>query len=158
MKKRLLVPIVAVMLGTILLSGCTAGVATEDFAAVQSDLIAAQNRIEELEVQVASLSAISAYDIWYDQYYEVYDYVFADVATFNAKLGAVVVATGDSASITAWSTYLTADAALTDVVAGLPEDAETWTEEQNNQWLEATTARTNALGEVGTALFSVIVE
>lgn len=151
MKKRLLVPIVAVMLGTILLSGCTPGVATEDFTA-------AQNRIEELEVQVASLSAISAYNVWYDQYYAVGAYVFADVAAFNDKLGAMVVATGDSASTTAWNTYLAADTALNSVVEALPEDYTTWNEEQNNRWLEATTARTNALGEVGTALFGAIVE
>lgn len=165
MKKWLLLPIVAVMLGAILLSGCAAGVAPADFAAVQSDLAAlqsdltaAQNQIEALEAQVASLAAISAYYGWYDVYLEEPTFVFADTATFNAKLGALVQATRHSASIAAWDAYLAADTALSDVLAALPEDYETWTEEQTAQWTEADTARTEAYGEVGTALYSAIVE
>lgn len=117
---------------------------------------ASQVRILELEAQVAELSAISAYAIWYDQYYEVYNYAFADVATFNWKLGTLVDATNNTSALTAWYSYLEVDTALNDIVAELPEDYDTWTEEQYNQWLDASTARYDALGEVGTALFNAI--
>lgn len=107
---------------------------------------------------MASLSAISAYNIWYDQYYSIGNYVFADVEAFNAKLGALVNATGDTASRAAWDEYTAADTALTSLVAELPEDTLTWDQEQYNKWLEASTTRYNALGAVGTALFNAIVK
>ena len=161
MTKRFLIPIVVALLGVILLSGCAAGVAPEDFTEVQgeltttqSELTAAQNKIKALEVQVASLSAISAYTIWYDQYYAVGNYIFADAASFNEKLGALIEATGDSASETAWNTYLAAENALIALREELPENSSVWTEEHYNKWVEATTARYNAFGEVGTALFN----
>ena len=147
MKKWFLAVTPIVAIGSLLLSGCAPGVAPEDFAKVQNDLAAAQNQIKEL-------SAISAYNIWYDQHYEVYNYVFDDVAAFNTKLGALIEATGDSDSQAAWNAYLAADAALNDIVAALPEDYESWTEAQTNQWSEATTTRYNALGKVGTALYN----
>ncbi|GAI93905.1 unnamed protein product, partial [marine sediment metagenome] len=105
-----------------------------------------------------SLSAISAYNIWYDQYYSIGNYLFADVAAFNTKLGALVNSTGDTASKAAWDEYAAGDTALTSLVAGLPEDTLTWTTEQYNKWVEASTARYNALGAVGTALFNAIVK
>ena len=154
MTKRFLIPIVAALLGVILLSGCAAGVAPEDFTEVQGELTAAQNEIKALEAQVASLSAISAYTIWYDQYYAVGNYIFADTASFNEKLEALIEATGDSASETAWNTYLAAENALIALREELPEDSSVWTEEHYNKWVEATTARYNAFGEVGTALFN----
>jgi len=161
MRKWFLVPIVATMLGVILLSGCAAGVAPEDFAEVQggltttqSELTATQNEIKALEAQVSDLSAISAYTIWYDQFYGVGNYIFADTASFNEKLGALIEATGDSDSQTAWSTYLAAENALIALLEELPEDTTTWTEEDYNKWSEATTASYDAFGEVGTALFN----
>ena len=154
MTKRFLIPIVVALLGVILLSGCAAGVAPEDFTEVQGELTAAQNEIKALEAQVASLSAISAYTIWYDQYYAVGNYIFADTASFNEKLEALIEATGDSASETAWNTYLAAENALIALREELPEDSSVWTEEHYNKWVEATTARYNAFGEVGTALFN----
>ncbi len=184
MKKWLLILVVATMVGVMLVSGCAAGVAPEDFAKVQSDLATAQNdleaaqseieaaqseieaaqseieaaqsEIEALKIQVAILSAISAYDIWYDQYYAVGAYEFADSASFIKKFGTLIEAIGDSACETAWNNYVAADKNLSDVVKGLPEDSSTWTEEQNEQWLEAATIVYNALGEVGAALFDAI--
>jgi len=163
MKKWLLILVVATMVGVMLVSGCAAGVAPEDFAKVQSDLATAQNdleaaqsEIEALKTQVAILSAISAYDIWYDQYYAVGAYEFADSASFIKKFGTLIEAIGDSACETAWNNYVAADKNLSDVVKGLPEDSSTWTEEQNEQWLEAATIVYNALGEVGAALFDAI--
>jgi len=153
MKKWLLVLGVAVIFVAVLLSGCAKGVAPEEFAT-------AQTQIKSLETQVADLSAISAYNIWYDQYYlygtETQYYAFPDTASFNKRLGDLVYATGDSASKTAWDAYLVADTALSDVLAQLPEDYTTWTEEQTNQWSGVNTARYDALGAVGTALFNVI--
>jgi len=164
-KKWILIPIVTAMLGAILLSGCAVGVAPEDITKLQGDLTTArsdlatvQNHITDLEASVADLSAISAYNVWYDQYYEVGTYVFADTSAFNTKLGALIEATGDSASRTSWNAYLAADTGLTERVEALPADYDTWTEEQTSQWTEATTARTTALGEVGTALFNAIVQ
>jgi len=146
MRKWLLIPMVVVMLSVILVSGCAAGVAPEDFAA-------AQNQIKDLEAQVADLSATSAYNIWYDQYYEVNNFVFEDAATFRAEVGALIAATGDAASKAAWDSYLVADSALDDVVAALPEDTTTWTESQYNEWLEAYNAGYEAFGEVGATLY-----
>jgi len=130
-----------------------------DLAGAKANLSTAQNQITALEVQVASLSAISAYNIWYDQYYSIGNYLFADVAAFNTKLGALVNSTGDTASKAAWDEYTAGDTALTSLVAELPEDTLTWTTEQYNKWLvEVSTARYNALGAVGTALFNAIVK
>jgi len=164
-KKWILIPIVTAMLGAILLSGCATGVAPEDITKLQGDLTAAQsdlatvqNHITDLEASIADLCAISAYNVWYDQYYAIGNYVFADTPAFNAKLGALTEATGDSASKTAWDAYLTADTGLTERIRALPEDYTTWSEAQTSQWTEATTARATALGEVGTALFNTIVQ
>ena len=119
-------------------------------------LFRSQVRILELEAQVAGLSAISAYSIWYDQYYGIGNYVFADVATFNWKLGTLIDATNNTNAITYWYYYLAADTALNDLTAESPEDYSTWTDEQNKKWSEARTARYNALGTVGTTLFNAI--
>ena len=140
MKKWFLAVTPIVAIGSLLLSGCAPGVAPEDFAKVQN--------------QIKELSAISAYNVWYDQYHAQYFYKFDDVAAFNTKLGALIEATGDSDSQAAWNAYLAADTALNDIVAALPEDYESWTEAETNQWSEATTSRYNALGEVGTALYN----
>ena len=164
MKKWILIPLVIAMLGAILLSGCAVGAAPEDITKLQgdlstarSDLAAAQSQIADLEASVADLSAISAYNVWYDQYYAIGNYVFADTSAFNAKLGALIEATGDSASKTAWDAYLTADTGLTERIRALPEDYTTWSEAQTSQWTETSTARATALGEVGTTLFNAIV-
>lgn len=202
MKKWLLVPIFTLMLGLVLLGGCsTLGVVAaedlakansdlavtqndlaatqnglvaiqndlattqnalaatqKDLAAAKADLVTAKNRNQEIEAQVASLSAISAYNIWYDQYYSIGNYLFADVAAFNTKLGALVNSTGDTASKAAWDDYIAGDTALTSLLAELPEDSLAWTAEQYNKWLEASTVRYNALGAAGTALFNAIVK
>lgn len=149
MRKWFLVVVVAVMPGIILLSGCTTGLTQEDLTRVQ-------NEIEVLNEEVASLSAISAHHIWYDQYYSLGTYTFADSESFIEKFGALVEAIGDSDCKTAWDNYVATEQTLRDVVEMLPEDSTTWTEEQYNQWLEATTATYNALGEMGAPLFSAI--
>ncbi len=158
MKKWFLVPITIAMLGLLLLSGCTAFASPEELAAVQSELTTAQNRIESLEAQVATLATISAYNVWYDQYYAKGAYRFADADSFHEKLGSLVKATGNETSKTSWSSYITSDKTLSDIVTELPEDTSTWTQEQYAQWYEAGANRYKSLGEVGAALFSSITQ
>ncbi|MAF85253.1 MAG: hypothetical protein CL875_02005 [Dehalococcoidales bacterium] len=177
MKKWLLVPIVAVMLGVTLLSGCAGGLAPAELATAQNriteletkvaglatdqnriaelnDRIAELNdRIAELKPQVEKLSAISAYSIWYDQYYAVGNFIFEDTEAFNGGVGALIAAAGDAASQAAWENYLATDSAFNAVVAGLPEDYEAWTEDQTNQWTEAYNTRYATFGEVGVTLY-----
>ncbi len=126
--------------------------------AKQSDVGAVQDKIKSMESQVASLSAISAYGIWYDQFYLVGNYEFADTPSFNQKLETLVKATNNSDVLTAWNSYIAGDKALSELLKSLPEDANTWNKEQYDEWLKASTDRYNALGEVGTALFNAIVK
>jgi len=154
MRKWLFVPIVVAILGVILVNGCAPSVAPEDFAKLQGELTASQNRVTKLETQVQKLSTISAYSIWYDQYYAVNNYVFKDTKTFNEQFGVLVAATGDAASQAAFSAYLAAATALDNLVASLPKDYTTWTADQTNQWTKASAARYDAFGKVGTALYN----
>lgn len=179
MRKLFFVLVAVVMLGTILLSGCSQGVAPQDFAAVQSDLAAAksklaavekvenqvnalENKINALENKVKALSAQSAYVIWWDQYNNfgtVYQaYSFGDTATFNKKLGNLIEGTGDSALQSDWKDYLNADGALNDLIKSWPTDYMTWTVDQTKKWTAANNARVTALGKIGTALFNTIVK
>ena len=152
-RKWFLVAIIGTLLGVTLLSGCATGASQEDFAKLKAE-------VASLSANSAYLSAVTAYNIWYDQYYnfgtEKQYYVFTDTASFNKRIGDLVYATGDSASKAAWDTYLASDKALNDVLAELPKDYTTWTQEQTNKWSGASKARINALAQVGTALFNVV--
>ena len=165
MKNWLLVPLTIALLGILLLSGCTSFVAPEELAKVQGELAKvqgeltiAQEKVESLEVQVATLATLSAYNVWHDQFYAKGAYSFADIKSFNEKLGSLIQATGDNASETSWNAYITADKSLSDVIVALPEDTSTWTQEQYGQWYEAGTNRYTTLGGVGTALFNCIAQ
>jgi outer membrane murein-binding lipoprotein Lpp len=169
MRKLLFVLVAVVMLGTILLSGCSQGVSPQDFAAVQSDLAAAKSKLAAVENQIAAvenkvkaLSAQSAYVIWWDQYNNigtVYQaYAFGDAATFHKKLGSLIEGTGDAAVQSAWKDYLNSDSTVNDLIKSWPSDYTKWTVAQTNQWTPVSNARVTALGKVGTALFNTIVK
>jgi hypothetical protein len=150
------------VVGVMLLSSCAPGVAPEEFAKVQGDLATVKSDLAATQNQIKALSAMSAYAIWWDQYYSigtVYQiYAFADTASFNKKLGALIGLTGDSATQAAWKDYLTADSALSDLVKSYPSDYTKWTADQTSKWTTARDARLAALGKVGTDLFSIIVK
>jgi len=180
MKIWYLIILVIVMLMAVLLGGCRSGIVFEDIAplmtdvaATKSELVAAkselaaansalaeaQNRIETLESEIAILSSISAYNIWYDQYYTVGYYEFKDVISFNEKFGAIIEATDDSNSIVAWKAYLVANEELNTLAKTLAEDYSLWSMDEYRLWYEVATGRPrlDALGNVGTALHDAIV-
>jgi outer membrane murein-binding lipoprotein Lpp len=174
MRKWLLVPGIAVIFVALFLSGCSSGVPADyeqvksdlaatksslaavqnQLATVQSQLATAQTTITGLGPQVAGLSEISAYNIWYDQYYGVDNYLFKDAATFQKELGALITATGDAATQAAWTKYLATRKSLDDIVTSLPADSTTWTNDQHSQWLNAYNASWADFGDVGTALYN----
>lgn len=177
MKRRYLVAVSALMLGLIVLNGCTSGIAKEDFAKVQNDLADAQKRVAALEKQIATFSevqkgladsdkrvaaverrvvAFSAYHIWFDQFTGLGNYQFADSATFIAEFGGAVEFIADSDLQTAWNSYLAVEKPLRDYVAGLPADQSTWTDQQTSRFTELAVAAYNALRPVGQALLSAI--
>lgn len=167
MKKRFLIRVLALVIAVMLLSGCGAlGIAKQgevatvqgEVAAVQGELTAARSKIESLEKQVVLLSTISAYNVWYDQYYARGTYLFASVNSFNEKLGSLIGANGKGPSGESWEKYLVADKTLSDLIATLPEDTQTWSADQYDSWYKASSARYTALGAVGTALFSSIAQ
>ncbi len=153
MKKTCLIALSALMLGLIVLNGCTSGIAKEDFTKVQNDLADAQKRIAALERRVVTFSA---YHIWYDQFTGSGNYEFADSDTFIAEFGGVVEFIADSDLQTAWNNYLSAEKPLRDYVAGLPVDQSTWTNEQTSHSNELMAAAYNALRPIGQALLSAI--
>ena len=61
-RKWFLVLIIGMLLGVTLLSGCATGASEEDFAQLKAE-------VASLSANYAYLSAVSAHDIWYDQYY-----------------------------------------------------------------------------------------
>jgi hypothetical protein len=153
MKKIYIAAMSALMIGLIVLNGCTSGITKEDFAQVQNDLADAQNRIAALETRAVTFSA---YHIWYDQFYGLGNHEFADSDTFIAEFGGVVEFIGDSDLQTAWSNYLSPEKPLTDYLAGLPVDQTTWTDEQTSQFNDLETVAYNALSPIGQALLSAI--
>ena len=151
MKKGLFVPVFVLLISVLLLSGCGAlGIAKQD------ELATANSKIEALEKQVAILSTINAYNVWYDQFYARGTYQFADVTSFNEKLGTLVSANGEGPASESWQKYLAADKALSDLIATLPQDTTTWDKDQYDSWYKASSDRYAGLGEVGTALFKSI--
>ena len=160
----------------VMVVGCSGGETVTDSTREQAvaDLSAAKAEVAELttsntalEAQVSEmetslqsssslnqeLSAISAYGIWYDNYYGSGIYSFDD---FNAQLGALVVATGDANSIAAFNVYYEADQAFDTVLAELPQDNSAWTMTQYETWRDAGKTRTDALGQIGGHLLNAL--
>ena len=161
MKKHLLLFTGVVILALLLtVGGCAPGISTEEFTAQidtlneKIDTLTAQ--LADSDQQVASLSAMSAYQLWFDQYYSLGTYSFPDVKSFNKSCGILIKKTSDGNTITSWNLYIQADKAYYDLLDSLPEDTSTWTMEQYESWLELNEARTDALGQVGATLFSAI--
>ena len=153
MKRKLLSFGFILVIGVVLLSGCSAvGIAKQD------ELAAANGRIDHLENQMAILSTINAYNVWYDQFYAKGAYRFDSVAIFNEKLGTMVLANGNSATLESWEKYLAADKALSELIVSLPEDTKTWDSEQYDIWYNTSTERYTVLGEMGTVLFKTIAQ
>lgn len=150
MKEWFLVPLVILLMAVVLLGGC-ASVSEDDLAALQ-------NQLQVYEENLSALTAVIAYQIWYDQYYSLGTYAFPDVASFNKTLGSRIREVGDSDSASAWNVYLSADSEYNQVLTALPKDTSTWNSEQYNTWLEASNKRADALGQVGTTLFIVITK
>jgi len=130
-----------------ILGGCSSGVDEEAFNSLQA-------KVDELAVSTSRLSAISAYDIWYAQYYGLGTYTYETIEEFNVQLGKLINAIGDSDTITVWNSYLAEDFTYRTLVEDLPEDNSTWTSDQYNSWLSAGTNRATALGQVGGYLFT----
>ncbi len=160
MKKRLIFPISIILISVLLLSGCGAlGIAKQDeVASIQGELATAISKIESLENQISILSTINAYNIWVDQYYARGTYRFADVASFNNKLGSLIQSNSTCPALESWEKYLAEDKAVGDIIQTLPEDTSTWNKEQYDTWYKASSVRYAVLGEVGTALFNSIVQ
>ena len=147
MKKSVLTIRALVIPALLILGGCTGGVDEEAFNSLQA-------KVDELTVSTARVSAISAYDIWYSQYYGLGTYAYESVKEFNVQLGKLIHAVGDADTISVWNNYLTEDFAYHTLIEELPEDNSTWTSIQYDNWISAGTARANALGQVGGYLFT----
>jgi len=117
-------------------------------------------QVKELQKELAIVSAIAAYHIWWDQYYNYSKgyYAFPSAEAFNKRLGGLVYATSDSNAIKSWENYLVADKNSNAVIQSLPKEPAKWTTEEYNKWVKAYTVRVNALGEVGTALHNIIAK
>jgi len=150
MKKWLLIPLIVLLLAGVLLGGCTF-VSNDDFEAVQ-------NQLQAYEDNLSKLTAVTAYQVWYDQYYSLGTYSFPDTASFNRTLGSMIREVGDNNSAISWNAYLSADSNYNNVLTTLPKDTSTWTTEQYNAWLDTGNKRADALGQVGTTLFNFIKE
>ncbi|MSP79213.1 MAG: hypothetical protein EXR67_06675 [Dehalococcoidia bacterium] len=137
-------------------SSADLAVSQSKLAQTQADLVAAQNQIKTLTSQLAAQATLSAYAIWYDQYYAVGNYKFPDVPSFNKKLGSLIAATSDNDSVKSWTTYLAADKTNTDLNTSLPTDYKTWTAAQVASWTKAGADRYSTIGLVGNALFASI--
>jgi hypothetical protein len=117
-------------------------------------------QVRDLQKQLQMISAIAAYHVWYDQYYNYSKgyYAFASADLFNNRLGSLVYSSGDSKSIKAWENYLVADKNSSAAIQTLPKEPDKWTTDEYNKWVKAYTVRVNALGEVGAALHNLIAK
>ena len=160
MKKSIIFPVSIILIGVLLLSGCGAvGIAKQDeVTTIQDELATAKSKIESLEKQMTVLSTINAYNVWVDQYYARGTYRFADVTSFNSKLGSLIQANSKCPALEFWEQYLAEDKAVNDIIQTLPEDTSTWNKEQYGSWYQASSVRYAALGEVGTALLNSIAQ
>ncbi len=168
--------LILLTLALVIVSGCSGGEPVTDTAndQISAELTAAKAEVAELTAGKSALSAqiseletslenssklnreltaISAYGVWFDNYYGSGIYNFAD---FNAQLGALVVATGDANSIAAFNVYYEADQAYEQTLTSLPQDNSAWTMEQYETWRDSGKTRTDALGQIGGHLFNVL--
>jgi len=145
--------IVALLFG---MSGCSSGVSEEDFSSLSGKLDALSLKVEESEVQIAALSTVSAYQLWFDQYYSLGTYSFTDIKDFNRSCGQLISKVNDADAVVAWNLYIQADKAYYDLFEILPKDTATWTRTQYDQWVNLNSSRSDALGQVGATLFSAI--
>ena len=162
---------IAILALLLTVGGCASGISPEDFEAQISSLseqseaqiTSLNEKIEALEIklaeeesQVASLNTMSAYQLWFDQYYSLGTYSFPDVKSFNKSCGLLIKEVNNRDTVSSWNLYIQADKAYYDLLESLSEDTDTWTMAQYNQWLESNEARSDALGQVGATLFSAI--
>jgi len=160
MKKYLsfVMTLIIVMLA---LTGCSGGIDEATFNSLQEQVDelsvsvnSLQEQVDELSASESRLSAITAYDIWYSQYYGLGTYTFETSEDFNVQLGKLVTTISDVDTITIWNDYLTEDFAYNTLINELPGDTSTWTSDQYNSWRTAGTSRADALGQVGGYLFT----
>ncbi len=158
------------------LAGCSSGIPQEQYDQLQSELASSQQQLDELNTKIEDstkenveledlvnnsatlneeLFAITAYSLWYDYYYEIGIYDFNDIATFNAQLGSLIAATGDTNSQQAFEAYYQADSDYNAIVNSLPED-NIWTVSQFENWRAADISREEAFGQVGGHLLNII--
>lgn len=161
MKKRLYLFTGVVILALLLtVGGCAPGVSTEDFnaqiSALNEKIDALTAQLTDSQSQVASLSAMSAYQLWFDQYYSLGTYSFPDVKSFNKSCGLLIKKTDNGNTITSWNQYIQADKTYYDLLNTLPKDTSEWTMDQYEQWVELNEKRSESLGQVGATLFSAI--
>ncbi|MFC1907896.1 hypothetical protein ACFLWT_00690 [Chloroflexota bacterium] len=173
--KKIIIPLL-LLLVMLALSGCQSGITQEQYDELQSELTSSNQQLEELNIKVRDLTeanaelensvndsatlnkepfAIAAYSLWYDYYYEIGTYNFNDIATFNAQLGSLIMATGDANSQAAFEVYYQADSAYNTIVDSLPTD-NIWIVSQFEDWRNADVAREEAFGQVGGHLFKII--
>jgi len=136
------------------IGGC--GVSEEQISTLYEKVDSLNSRMADSEAQVTALSAISAYQLWFDQYYSLGTYSFPDIKTFNRSCGRLISKVNDVDAVAAWNIYLQADKAYYDLFEILPKDTATWTKTQYDQWVDLNTARSDALGQVGATLFNAI--
>ncbi len=151
------------------LSGCSSGIPQEQYDQSQSELTSSNQQLEEFNTKIENLtkeiaefedlinnsatlneelSAIVAYSLWYDYYYEIGTYDFGDVDTFNSQLGSLIAAIDDTNARSAFDVYHATHYDYITLVDSLPED-NIWTQSQYESWLDAGKSRKEALGQVG---------
>ena len=114
-----------------------------------------ENSLDSSTKLSEELSAIAAYSLWYDHYYETGAYIYDDVTAFNSQLGSLIAVIGDTNSRSAFDVYHGTDYDYRTLVASLPED-NIWTQSQYESWLDAGKSRREALGQVGGHLLSKV--
>ncbi len=154
----------------ILNTGCAPSVLKEDFDKVkaqltdtQTQLTAAQGQIQSLQRNVSKLSAISAYTLWYDQYYTYWNYgstiyQFADRKAFTNNFGTLIEGINDSTVKQTWKDYQAVYDKFDALLKSLPADDKTWDKDQIAQYWKVYYEMRVALGTLGTPIYNIIVQ
>ncbi|MFC1914675.1 hypothetical protein ACFLWK_00240 [Chloroflexota bacterium] len=119
------------------------------------DLTKSNAELED-QVKVAAvlneeLSAIVAYSLWFDYYYETGAYNFDTLTEFDTQLEGLISATGDTNCQEAFQAYSEAQTSFFTLEDSLPEDG-IWTESQFDSWLAAGMSLDDALAQLGEQL------